>query len=497
MKYGIYHIIFFTFIILTSISCTEDVSLENPNQLTEDTFFESLQQIEAAANGSYAQLQSSGLYQRFGYILPDSFSDEMESGGDANFITSWSFQLTPTTPQVDLYWTTCYRGIAACNFLLGGEAKMRERLAAGGVDFTEADVNDAIGQGKFLRALYYFHLVRRFGGVPLITNNKNALDIPRSGEEEVWGLIKSDLRSATVNLFEKGMTEEGRATKGAAQGLLGKVYLFNQQYDSAKFYLDQITGYSLLPLEDYNDNFNESGEFNDESMFEVVYTGEQDGSQWDQNGRGLGEVTWHAQEYTGWANIIPSQKMIDEFEEDDPRLESSVLETGDSHGPGNAFTWGGGRVWYKFSQLYENEQTQENGDTNARLLRYADVVLMKAEAELRLGNSTMAVNYLNMIRDRVQLPRYGTDEMDSRGYPVNNPDQIFEALMHERMIELCAEQQRFDDLIRWNLDNGEITVDDDGTDRGYNPEIHRLMPIPQTEIDANANMTPADQNPGY
>ena len=158
MKYGINRIFFFTFLVGILVSCTEDVTLENPNQLTEDTYFESLQQIEAAANGAYAQLQSSGLYQRFGYILPDSFSDEMQSGGDANFITSWSFQLTPSTPQVDAYWTTCYRGIAACNFLLGGEAKMRERLASGGVDFTEEDVNDAIGQGKFLRAMYYFHL---------------------------------------------------------------------------------------------------------------------------------------------------------------------------------------------------------------------------------------------------------------------------------------------------------------------------------------------------
>ena len=87
--------------------------------------------------------------------------------------------------------------------------------------------------------------------------------------------------------------------------------------------------------------------------------------------------------------------------------------------------------------------------------------------------------------------------MDSRGYPVNNPDQIFEALMHERMIELCAEQQRYDDLKRWNMDGSEITVDDNGTNRGYNADIHRLMPIPQTEIDANASMTPADQNPGY
>lgn len=484
-------------IIIGSLSCDDNVTLENPNQLTEDTFFENLQQIEAAANGAYAQLQSSGLYQRFGYILPDSFSDEMQSGSDANFITSWNFELSPTTPQVDALWTTCYRGISATNFLLNGETVMRERLAAGSVDYTEADINDALGQGHFLRALYYYHLVKRFGGVPLVTDPSNTLDVPRSTAEEVYALIIDDLKKATNMLFSKGQTEEGRATRGAALGLLGKVYLHTRKYDSADMMLDQISGYDLLPLDEYNDNFNESGEFNDESMFEVVYNGEQDGSQWDQNGRGLGEVTWHAQEYTGWANIRPSDKMIEEFEDDDPRLKSAILLAGDTHGPNDEFTHTGDKVWFKFSQLYENENTKENGDTNARLLRYADVVLMQAEVAHELGNDAEAIDHLNRLRDRVELPRYGTAEMDARGFPVSTPEQVFAAVVHERMIELCAEQQRYDDLVRWNMDRQEITVDDNGTARGYNPDIHRLMPIPQSEIDTNAGLEQSDQNPGY
>ncbi|MFY0599839.1 MAG: RagB/SusD family nutrient uptake outer membrane protein [Cyclobacteriaceae bacterium] len=482
---------------ISLFSCDPDVSLENPNDLTPETFFETSDQIKAAANGAYAQLQSTGLYQRYGYILPDSFSDESQSGGDANFITSWSFQLTPVTPQVNAFWTTCYRGVAACNFLLNGKANMEERLANGGVDYTQEDINDALGQGHFLRGLYYYHLVKRFGGVPIIVDLENTLDVPRSTEEEVYNLIISDFKIATELLFEKGKTDEGRATRGAALGMLGKVYLHKEKYDSAKLSLDQITGYSLLPLEEYDDNFNESGEFNDESMFEVIYTDEQDGSQWDQNGQGLAEVTWHAQEYTGWTNLRPADKMINEFETDDPRLQSAILQEGDPVGTDGTTTWGNGNAWKKFSQLYENNEVKENGETNVRILRYADVVLMKAEVENKLSNDAGAIAYLNMIRDRVQLPQYGTAEMDTRGYPVGSSSEVFDAIVHERMIELCAEQQRYDDLVRWNLDAQEITVDNDGESRGYNPDIHRLMPIPQTEVDTNSNLNQEDQNPGY
>ena len=95
------------------------------------------------------------------------------------------------------------------------------------------------------------------------------------------------------------------------------------------------------------------------------------------------------------------------------------------------------------------------------------------------------------------MPLYGTPEMDAAGYPVDTPSGVFDAIVHERMIELCGEQVRFDDLVRWNLDAQEITTNNAGQSRGYNPKIHRLMPIPQVEIDTNDGIGPEDQNPGY
>ena len=480
------------------VSCDDDVEVRNTNELSPDLFFESLAQIEASANAAYAQLQNSGLYQRFGYILPDTFSDESESGGDPNFVTSFNFALTPSLEQTTRFWNNCYNGIGACNFVIEGEETMRSRLV--GSDFTEGDIEDAVGQAHFLRGLYYFMLVRRYGGVPITVESGNTTkQRPRATVDQVYGLIINDLRLASNLLFTKGATERGRATRGAALGLLGKVYLFREMYDEAQATFAQITGYSLLPLEDYNDNFNDSGEFNDESMFEVSFNGDNtEDDLWSQTGIGVSEVTFHAQEYTGWGNLNPSNKLIAEFEENDPRLNASILQDGVPFGPNNELIWNQGNIrWFKFSQLYDNPTVVQNGTTNARVLRFADVVLMQAEVELNLGNDSAAINFLNQIRERVEMPLYGTPEMDAAGFPVDTPTGIFNAIVHERMVELCGEQVRFDDLVRWNLDAQEITTNNAGISRGYNPDVHRLMPIPQVEIDTNPSISEADQNPGF
>ncbi|MGB6150539.1 MAG: RagB/SusD family nutrient uptake outer membrane protein, partial [Pricia sp.] len=463
---------------LLTLSCSDEVSVVNTNELSQDTYFESLSQVEAAANAGYAQLQNGGLYQRYGYVLPDTFSDEMVTSTDPNFIPSYEFKLTPSLLQTSAYWNNCFNGIGTCNFVIDNEERMREQSSL--ADYSTLDVDDALGQAYFLRGLYYFLLVKRYGGVPLLLEiQQTPTGLPRSTANEVYDVIISDLQKASELLYTKRQTEEGRATKGAALGMLGKVYLFRERYQETKETLGQITDYSLLPIANYNDNFNESGEHNDESMFEVNFSGDAEESDlWSQTGIGVSEVTFHAQEYAGWGNATPSQKMIDEFEEDDPRFKSAILLNGDPYGPGGSFTHTlRPATWYKFSQLYENEEVTQNGSTNVRFLRYADVILMQAEAEHFLNNDAGAIDFLNQIRERAELPLYGTPEMDERGYPVDTPEGVFNAIVHERMVELCAEQHRYDDLVRWNMDAEELAVDDDGNSRGYNPEVHRLMPI--------------------
>ncbi len=498
--------------VLLFLACDEDVPVENTNALNPDIFFESLSQVEAAVNASYNQFQI--IYQRNGYVFPDAMSDEVVSSGDPNFAPFNRFEFNATLQNIAQYWTACFNGIGACNFVIGNEERMRTNAATG--DFTEPDIDDALGQAYFLRALYYYHLVKRFGGVPLKLDLETALeDSPRASADAVYDQMISDLQLSTQLTFPKGTTETGRVTREAAYALLGKIYLHREMYTEAQQAFNNVTNHSLLPLENYRDNFSESGEHNDESMFEVGYNGEVGTEQerWAQTGIGTSEVTFHSQDYTGWANARPSDKVIAEFEDDDPRLDAAILQDAtNTYGPGDVFQFPcpgcvGGPVWYKFSQLYDNQDVSENSGVNVRIMRYADVVLMQAEVEMNLGNDQGAIDFLNQVRDRVGMPRYGTAVMDARGFPVNTPEQIFNAIVHERFIELCGEQLRFDDLVRWNLDDQELSIFPDANFnnpdeslrvvRNYDPTVHRVMPIPQNEIDSNTEIGAEDQNPGY
>jgi len=494
------------------VACDEDVPVENTNALNPEIFFESLSQVEAAVNASYNQFQI--VYQRNGYIFPDAMSDEVVSSGDPNFAPFNRFEFNATLENIAQYWTACFNGVGACNFVIGNEERMRTNAETS--DFSDTDVDDALGQAYFLRALYYYHLVKRFGGVPLKLDVATALeDEPRATADAVYEQMIDDLRLSTQLTFPKGTTETGRVTREAAYALLGKILLHRERYVEAQEAFSNVTNHSLLPMDNYRDNFSESGEHNDESMFEVGYNGEVGTEQerWAQTGIGTSEVTFHSQDYTGWANARPSSKVIAEFEADDPRLNLAILVDGNNtYGPGDVFQFPcpgcvGGPVWYKFSQLYDNQDVSENSGVNVRIMRYSDVVLMRAEVELNLGNTTLAVDLMNQIRERVGMPLYGSATMDARGFPVNTPDQIFNALVHERFIELCGEQQRFDDLVRWNLDDQELSIFPDANFnnpdaslrvvRNYDPSVHRVMPIPQNEIDSNTAIGPGDQNPGY
>ncbi|MBS9461059.1 RagB/SusD family nutrient uptake outer membrane protein [Flagellimonas sp. 389] len=494
------------------LSCDDNVPVENTNALNPEIFFESLSQIEAAVNSSYNQFQI--LYQRDGYVLPDAISDEVVSSGDANFAPFNRFELNPTIPNIALFWTACFNGVGACNFVIGNEERMRTNAVTS--DFTDADVDNALGQAYFLRGLYYYHLVKRFGGVPLKIDLETQLeDTPRATADEIYGQMIADLKLSAQLTLPKGSTEVGRVTREAAYALLGKVYLHREMFSEAKEAFSNVANHTLLPLEDYRDNFSESGEHNDESMFEIGYNGEVGTEQerWAQTGIGTSEVTFRSQDYTGWGNARPSEKVIAEFEEDDPRQSVAILFTDSLYGPANNLAFPGqsgsvgAPVWYKFSQLYDEVAVSENSGINVRILRYADVILMQAEVELNLGNNEAAVDFLNQIRNRAGMPEYGTAVMDARGFPVNTSEQVFNAIVHERFVELCGEQQRFDDLVRWNLDDQELSIFPDANFnnpdpslrvvRNYDPNVHRVMPIPQNEIDSNTAIGPGDQNPGY
>jgi hypothetical protein len=337
--------------------------------------------------------------------------------------------------------------------------------------------------------------VTRFGDVPLITViPETGAGFPKSPKAEVYNQIIADLQEASAVLLEKGQEENGRANKGAAIALLGKVYLYLEQYDQALTEFNKLSGYGLEA--NYFDNFMEETEHGVESIFEVEYDDDLGYSaRWnsDVSGAGPNEATFRGQEYgfNDWFNVFPSDDLLNEYEAGDPRFSANFYVNGDTFGGGTAVVdhfpsnGGGNAGWRKYQNYYKfvNEQAQASG-INFKVIRYADVLLMMAEAENFRpgGNQDVAVGYINQVRDRVGMPLLPTGLSQS---------EVFDALVHERKVELAGEQVRFNDIVRWGIADTELA----GTN--FQAGKHELLPIPNVEITSNENIGPEDQNPGY
>lgn len=374
-----------------------------------------------------------------------------------------------------------------------------------------------MGEARFLRAWSYYELGALFGGVPLYKEYVKDLDgaLARSSQKEVYDFVIADLKAAEPTLpATYNAANQGRATKAAAQVLLARTYLQLGDYASAKTELQKVVSSGLYKIVDnYLDLTNEEGEFNAESILEIVYAPSGGAYNWGGDGDGSAnqEETVRTQEYSpiGWRNVIPSNKMLNEFERPskgdaklDPRYAMSFWTEGDKYNngastmpvvSGNKSTVDGQTLtvsWRKYSILYKLDNAYAQSGINMRVMRYADVLLMLAECENELGNSATAISLMNQVRARasVAMPPYPT-----KNYPCANKDQVFDAVMHERMVELSAEQIRNFDIIRWRKNNKLKTEPISYFQKGK----HELLPLPQQEIDNNPKIDQKDQNPGY
>jgi len=467
-----------------------DLDLTNPNQLSPDTFFKNEIQLQSAVNASYANLQTRGLYARHMYFMMDNMSHE--NAGNPQLEADKGQYLTFSWPNnhgaIRWYWDNCYRGINKANFAIDNAMLMEEGVS-------EATKNKYIGEAKFLRGLYYFFLVSRYGDVPLYTS---ATFEPggKTDKDTVYGQIISDLTDAAGSLLDSD--DFGRATSGAAWAILGRVHLFRGNYQAAMDALENVYGdYSLV--DNYYDNFMDETQDNDEAIFDVVFSNKYGGADsWGNTGSGIAEVTFRGQEYgITWFNVYPSDMTLDEYEAGDPRYADSFWSNGDIMDPNGeavvaAIPLGRRAAWKKYSQYYKQVNSNTNSGINFRVIRYADVLLMLAECENEVGTAANAIAYLNEVRDRpsTNMPHYGTAAMDGI-YPVSNKAEILTAIIHERAVELAGEQVRYNDLIRWDL------ADDLLSGFGFVKGKHEIFPIPQDEIDSNEMLTTADQNPGY
>ena len=498
-----------------AISCNEDdLNKVNPNGVTFDTYFNNTDELTAGVNSIYALVQSNSLVSREWFFTHDLRSDEMASGGG---------QLE--TPRNQLLngvhdtgnglagsiWRGWYRTIHRANVVLEKGPAVKS--------ITPADRDRLLGEARLLRAWAYYELGTFFGGVPLYKEFVKTVDgsLPRATQKDVYDFAIADLKAAEPGLPTTYDAKNlGRATKAAAQTLLARVYLQMGNYAGARTELQKVVSSGLYKITDnYTDLTNEEGEFNAESIFEIVYAPSGGAYNWggDSDGSAVQEETVRTQEYSaiGWRNVIPSNKLLNSYErvstgdaKDDPRYTQSFWSEGDKFNngastltaekvQGNASLVDGKTLkvsWRKYSVLYKIDNGYAQSGINMRIMRYADVLLLLAECENELGNQAAAIALMNQVRARtsIAMPPYPT-----KNYPVSNQGQVFNAIVHERMVELAGEQIRNFDIIRWRKNKKQTSE----PLSYFIANKHELLPIPQPEIDNSPALEQKDQNPGY
>jgi tetratricopeptide (TPR) repeat protein len=464
MKNKIYFTLLLTF---TFISSCNDKILEkvNPNQLSTETYYKTGPQIVAAVNAVYAGLQANNMYNREYFFLQDLLSDDAQSGGpqlETPRAQVLNYTFDPSNKLVNDVWRGLYRMVHRANLVIENAPKATEEV-------TEALKSRVTGEAKFLRAWSYFELVSLWGRVPLMTQAANTpVSKPKAAsEDEIYNLIYKDLQDAESVLplaKEYSGSDVGRASKGAAQALAARVYMYQGKYAEAREMLKKVIDsnqYSLI--NNFIENFREENENNSESVFEVQFTeASGDAGGWNADGSDLAEVTFRGQEYgpNTWRNVIPSNSLVAEFEKvakgdpkDDPRYNMSFYSIGDTYNNGTKVLTTSdvqGDVtkpsWKKYQVIYKRDTENFRSGINFRVIRYADVLLMMAEAENELSGPAAALPYLNQVRSResVNMPLYPT-----ANYPVNTKEEMFKAIVHERRVELAGEQIRNRDIRRW------------------------------------------------
>lgn len=479
------NIVIISLMLLAFLSCNDNDFLDvSPSKETPEQALSSPTAATKMVNAIYNKLldwnESSFSWNGVSSITSDDAdkgSDPGDTGGDKDLLDNLNF--SGTTISFNEVWEANYQGIARANQAL--------------YYLPDSDIDEAlrarlIGESKFLRALYYFRLAKMFGGVPLIKgipSIKNQDDIntanTRVSKEEIYAFIITDLEDAAASLpTQYGGSDLGRATKGAALTLLAKVYMYQgttADWQKVKDLTTQVMGlgYSLTP--DYSHIWREIGENNEESIFEIQARGETpnkgvQGYFVTQGARGAGG--W------GWGFNTPTQDLANAYEANDTRRDATIIFRGETLWDGLLIANTVSNPMYNQKAYVSKTEESFNGDDwesnkNVRILRYAEVLLMNAEAAIKVGGD--AATPLNAIRHRAGLG--------------DAPVVDIMAVWKERRLELAFEHDRYFDLVR----QGRAGVVLRAHGKNFVDGKHELFPIPQAQIDLSKGLL--TQNPGY
>jgi hypothetical protein len=472
---------------LSQTACDKFLSVDPPYTQDVENFFKTPEDYDRALTGAYDMLQASFLTMWIGEIA----SDNAIAGGESVNDSPGLHQIDNMThggvnAELRNVFRWNYTGLTRANYILENKDN---------IDFPgKAHI---LAEAKFLRAYYYFELVKYFGDVPLIIDRRigieEALQIERAPKAEVYAQIEKDLQDA-ASVLNPVASQKGRATKGAALSFLGKVYLYQNKFTEAAATFDEVIAsgnYSLIP--NYTDLFSVANENNTETIFDVQYTGLEGGSYGcliclEGNAAvGFQGIRQYNGPVYGDGNSynLPTQELYAAFSSIDGRRAATILDidafiaTQPNPASITYAIGAGGHTGY-----YNNKYIKRQGEiglpdndltspVNYRVMRYADVLLMAAEAHYQLGNASTAQQLVNQVRARAGI----------QAISVNSIDKIY----RERRFELSGEGLRFFDLVR----TGQAATYIDGFVTGK----HELFPIPQVEIDLTGGNW--SQNPGY
>ena len=486
-------------------SCSEDILDKDPlNELSAEGFYNTKADAEAAIGGVYGKMSElfTQYYKWTHSVYSDMRADNTHAGFVADFInTQLHVPRASANEPHPLAWSDNYRFIGEANSVLDNVPGIEDP------DFSEAEKNIILGQAYFIRGFCYFHLARVFGQVPIqLSNNDNDIYKAKSTQAEVYAQVEADMLMAESFLpaeYSSNFETRARATKGAAQSMLAKVYAETGDYSQCAEYAGRVMSsgvYNLLATFDHL--FDDQHKYNRESIFEVVHVANNnniatyasvqmlppgDFSQYDDPSK-IGSswtVSYHRFNTCSTDLMAAFDEMGDEV-----RKYSSVITVSDrslisepnyGYGPNEPV-----------SHIYKMGRSGEIfGGSSVMHLRYADIILLRAEALNAIGQTAEAITLLNQVRARVEL---------APTTAVSQPE-VKLAILKERRLELLVENNRYWDLQRYYNDTSAFVTylngltDSSGNSLGYEANANTIFaPIPQSEVDINPNL---EQNAGY
>lgn len=480
-----------------NLSCDRILEPEIKGQIELNKLFTSQEGVIMALNGAYEPLRS--IYGRHRTLWVSLIKASDNGWTWQNETSEQRYNLTPNSPEITTWWNAHYTGINRCNTALS-------RIS--GTEAIDEELKSEItGQLKFLRALYYFNLVRLYGGIPLLVNEvitREDAEQPRAAIEAVYDQIKADLTDAISVLPSSysghDVLKTGMATKGAATALLATVYLELNEWDQAAALSEELIHSNVYDLhDDYAANFYGNAENGIESIFEVQFSDVS--SQYGANHSTL----LAPQDFKGQAHILPGDDNNDFGTATTGSGIVQAFPTGDARKETAISTYGlpnflnpdkpAGSLYFINKYFDHNDFPPSQSPFNFPLIRYSEILLTAAEALNELGpGSATAVDYVNRVRNRAGLP-------DLELAVANDQDQFRETIVQERRVELAFEAKRYFDLNRLGMlreiialtgisISPEKLVDHPVTNRPYH-----LFPLPATEFINNAKL--GEQNPGY